>query len=134
MRKFFVIPMLLILSSVLIGCGLSSSGLTRLEGQIYWEDGGVLPPGSTVSVQIVNASLADKTETLTQTSFEAVGSPPIDFFVEYEKSKVDDRMLYTATVRIEDPDGKLLYITQTAQPVIDRGTVVDPSRVLVEPV
>ena len=134
MRKLFVIPMLLILALVLIGCGSSSSGLARLEGQIYWEDGGVLPPGSTVSVQIVNASLADATETLTQTSFDAEGLPAIDFFVEYEESKMDDRMTYTATVRIEDPDGKLLYITQTSQPVIDRGEVVEPIRILVEPV
>ena len=134
MRQFFVIPMLLILASVLIGCSSSSGDLVRLEGQIYWEDGGVLPPGSTISVQIVNASLADATETLIQTSFNAQGQPPIDFFVEYEESKMDDRMLYTATVRIEDPDGKLLYVTKTAQPVIDRGEVVDPIRILVEPV
>jgi uncharacterized lipoprotein YbaY len=134
MRHFFVIPMLLILALLISGCGSSSSGLARLEGEIYWEDGGVLPPGSTVSVQIVNASLADATEILAQTSFEAQGQPPIDFFVEYEESAVDERMLYTATVRIEDPDGNLLYITQTAQPVIDRGQVVDPIRILVEPV
>ena len=134
MRKFFVIPMLLILTPLLIGCSSSSGGLARLGGQIFWEDGGVLPPGSTISVQIVNASLADATETLTQTSFEAKGQPPIDFFVEYEESKVDDRMIYTATVRIEDPEGKLLYITKTSQPVIDRGEVVEPIKILVEPV
>ena len=134
MRKFFVIPMFLILVSALFGCGSSDSGLAKLEGEIYWEDGGVLPPGSTVSVQIVNASLADATETLTQTSFEAQGSPPIEFFMEYEESAVDDRMNYSATVRIEDPDGTLLYITQTAQFVITNGEVVEPTRILVEPV
>ena len=134
MRKLFVIPMLLIWVPLLIGCSSSASDLVRLEGEIYWEDGGVLPPGSTVSVQIVNASLADATETLVQTSFEAQGQPPIDFFVEFEESAVDDRMTYSATVRIEDADGTLLYITKTSQLVIDRGEVVEPIRILVEPV
>ena len=54
--------------------------------------------------------------------------------VEYEESKVDERMTYTPTVRIEDPEGQLLYITKTAQPVIVQGEVVDPIRILVEPV
>jgi uncharacterized lipoprotein YbaY len=125
--------MLLIVTLLISGCG-GSDDLARLEGEIYWEDGGVLPPGSTVSVQIVNASLADATETLVQTSFAAEGQPPIQFFLKFEESAVDDRMTYTATVRIEDPDGNLLYITQTAQPVINQGQAVDPIRILVEPV
>ena len=106
MRKIFVVSVLAFLAVALVACGGSSSGLARLEGEIYWEDGGVLPPGSTVRVQIVNASLADATETLAQASFEAEGQPPLDFFVGYEESKVDERMTYTATVRIEDPDGQ----------------------------
>ena len=134
MRKILIISLFLLLALIITGCGSSDSGLAKLEGGIYWEDGGVLPPGSTVSVQIVNASLADATETLTQTSFEAQGSPPIEFFMEYEESAVDDRMNYSATVRIEDPDGTLLYITQTAQFVITNGEVVEPTRILVEPV
>ena len=133
MRMIFILSVLLMLALAITGCG-GSSGLVRLEGEIYWEDGGVVPPGSTVSVQIVNASLADATETLTQASFEAQGSPPIEFFVEHEESAVDERMTYTATVRVEDPDGTLLYITQTAQPVIVQGEVIDPIRILVEPV
>lgn len=54
--------------------------------------------------------------------------------MEYAESAVDERMTYTANVRIEDPDGTLLYITKTAQPVIVQGEVVDPIRILVEPV
>ncbi len=134
MRHILIVAVLSILAVALVACGGSSSGLTRLEGEIYWEDGGVLPPGSTVSVQIVNASLADKVETLAQASFKAEGQPPLNFFVEYDEAKVDERMTYTATVRIEDPDGQLLYVTMTGQPVIVQGQIVDPIRILVEPV
>ena len=135
MRQAAILILLLSLSIFsLTACGGSDNGLARLEGEIYWEDGGILPPGSTVSVQIVNASLADATETLTQATFEAQGSSPIEFFVEYDESAVDERMNYSATVRIEDPDGNLLYITQTSQNVIEQGEVVDPIRILVEPV
>lgn len=134
MRKLLIFAIIMIMATLISGCSSSSSGLAKLEGEIFWEDGTVLPAGSTVSVQIVNASLADVTETLTQTSFEAKGSPPINFFIEYQESAVDERMTYTATVRIEDPDGTLLYITKTSQPVIVNGEVVDPIRILVEPV
>lgn len=133
MRKIFISVIILGIGLVVTGCG-GSSDLARLDGEIYWTDGGVLPPGSTVTVQIVNASLADASDVLTQTSFEAKGSPPISFFVEYDESAVDERVTYTASVRIEDPDGTLLYITQTAQTVIVQGEVVDPIRLLVEPV
>ena len=130
-----ILIVIAILSSLLLaGCGSSGSGLERIEGQIVWEDGGTLPAGSTVSVQIVNASLADATETLAQTSFTAEGSPPIDFFVEYDPANVDERMNYSATVRIEDPEGKLLYITKAAQYVIELGQQVEDIKILVEPV
>lgn len=125
---------LVILALFLAACGSSNSGMEKIEGQIVWEDGGTLPAGSNVSVQVVNASLADATETLVQTSFTAEGSPPIDFFVEFDSSQVDERMNYSVTVRIEDPDGKLLYITKTAQYVIELGQPVEDVTVLVEPV
>ena len=133
MRMIFILSVLLMLALAITGCG-GSSGLVRLEGEIYWEDGGVVPPGSTVSVQIVNASLADATETLAQTSFNVEGSPPLNFFVEYDPANVDDRMNYSATVRIEDSDGQLLYITKTAQFVIENGQQVEDIKILVEPV
>ena len=130
-----VLIVIMIFSSLLLaGCGSAAGGLDRMEGQIVWEDGGTLPAGSTVSVQIVNASLADANETLAQTSFTAEGSPPINFFIEYDPANVDDRMNYSATVRIENPDGSLLYITQTAQYVIENGQQVTPITILVEPV
>ncbi len=134
MRKFIGFSLLFMLVLIMTGCGGSSSSLAKMEGEIYWSDGGVLPEGSTVSVQIVNASLADATEVLTQASFEAQGSSPIPFFVEYDEAAVDDRMNYTANVRITAPDGTLLYITQTAQYVIEQGQVVGRINILVEPV
>ncbi|MDX1415398.1 MAG: YbaY family lipoprotein [Candidatus Promineifilaceae bacterium] len=129
-----IIILILLLGLLLTGCGSADGGMQRIDGQIVWEDGGTLPAGSTVSVQVVNASLADATETLVQTTFEAEGSPPIDFFVEYDPSQVDERMNYSVTVRIVDPDGQLLYITMTAQYIIEQGQVNNDITVLVEPV
>ena len=133
MRKLIVLSIFLVLGLIATGCS-GSNGLARLEGEIYWTDGGDLSPGSTINIQIVNASLADVSDVLTATSFEVEGSSPIQFFMEYDASAVDERVTYTASVRIEDPDGTLLYITQTAQPVINQGEVVDPIRILVEAV
>jgi hypothetical protein len=38
--------------------------------------------------------------------------PPLDFFVEYEEAKMDERMSCMATVRIENADGLQLYISR----------------------
>lgn len=133
MRLIVVITIPVLMLFSLAGCELVE-GADRIEGQISWEDGGALPAGSTVTVRIVNASLADAVETLTLTTFEAEGSPPLDFWVEYDEAAVDDRMNYAATVRIEDSNGQLIYITQTTQIVIQRGEPVEPVRILVEPV
>lgn len=134
--KKAVLTALVILAFTLVACGgsESSTGLQRIEGQITWDNGGTLPAGSNVSVTIVNASLADTTDVLGSTTFTAEGSPPLNFFIEYEAAQVDDRVNYSATVRIEDPDGSLLYVTTTAQFVIEQGQPVDNITILVEPV
>ena len=133
MRLMLIVTTLALLLLSLAGCEMVEGG-DRIEGQISWEDGGTLPAGSTVTVRIVNASLADAVETLALTTFEAEGSPPLDFWVEYDEAAVDDRMNYAATVRIEDPNGQLIYITQTTQIVIQNGEPVEPVRILVEAV
>ena len=134
MRRLFSFSLFFLLVLIVTGCGSSGDSLTKMEGEIYWSDGGVLPAGSTVSVQITNASLADASDILTQTSFEAQGSSPIQFFVEYNESAVNPSANYTANVRITSPDGTLLYVTKTAQFVIEQGQVVGRINILVEPV
>ena len=133
MNKLLVIFAILC-ALVLAGCGGSTSGLERMDGQIVWEDGGTLPAGSKVTVMIVNASLADTSDILVQTTFKAEGPSPLTFFVEYDQASVDERVNYSATVRIEDADGSLLYVTKTAQFVIEQGQQVTPINILVEPV
>ena len=134
MRYIKIGSLFLILMIVSIGCSISENGLEKLKGQVYWEDGGVLPAGSRVTIQINNSSLADDSEILTQTSYTVEGQQPINFFLEYDASLVDDRMNYSAFIRIDDPDGKLLYVTMTNQPVIIRGDQVEDIRILVEPI
>ena len=72
MRTIFVLAIFLVLGLIVTGCSGSndSNDLARLEGEIYWTDGGVLTPGSTVTIQIVNASLADTSDVLTSAAFE----------------------------------------------------------------
>jgi len=58
---------------------------------------------------------------------------PAKLLHEYTTGEIT-MMTYSATVRIEDPDGALLYITKTSQLVIDQGEILEPIRILVEPV
>lgn len=136
MKKLLLLT-LFFLNLFLVSCagtGSPPNGLARINGQITWQDGGTLPAGSKVTVTIVNASIADTSDILATANFTAEGSPPLDFYVEYDPAKVDERANYSATVRIEDSTGTLLYITMTVQYVIEQGQPVADPIILVEPV
>jgi len=92
-----------------------------VTGTIVLPAGSTIPSGSVLSVEIQDTSLADAiavtiglhTETLT----ESTGSV-IPFEVTYDPAGIDERNTYTLSVRIEDAAGNLLFINDTATPVI----------------
>jgi uncharacterized lipoprotein YbaY len=92
-----------------------------VTGTVVLPAGSTIPSGSVLSVEIQDTSLADAiavtiglhTETLT----ESTGSA-IPFEVTYDPAEIDERNTYTLSVRIEDAAGNLLFINDTATPVI----------------
>ncbi len=83
-----------------------------------------LPEDAVVKVQIVNASLADAPPEMTVLGEQVITQPgqvPIPFAVGYDTLNVQENALYSLTVRIEDGQGNLLFITTQSVPVITQG-------------
>jgi putative lipoprotein len=95
---------------------------TAITGTIEFKDGGELPAGAIVVVQLLDVSIADaKAEVLGKQEIKDAKKFPIPFRVEYDPAKVKLRGLrYSIGVRIT-VDGKLAYINDTNIAVISNG-------------
>lgn len=81
-----------------------------------------LPDDAVVEVSIYNASLADASEIVGVQVIETAGAQvPIPFDVAYSSGDINENLLYSVSARIEDGAGNLLFISDTAVPVITNG-------------
>lgn len=81
-----------------------------------------LPPGAVLEATLEDVSRADaKAETIAQTRVTSPGNPPIAFTITYDPAKIltDHRYVVRARILVDD---KLLFTTDTAAPVITRGS------------
>jgi uncharacterized lipoprotein YbaY len=124
MKRLPTISLLAFAALALAACGGSSSEAeVEVTGTIILPDGMTVPDSATISVQIQDTSQADAAATtIGEQIIEGSGqSSPIPYGVSYDPSDIDDRFTYTMRVRIENSDGSLLFINDTAIPVITRG-------------
>ena len=56
---------------------------------------------------------------------------PIPYTVTYDPAEIDQRNTYSMSARIEDGSGKLLWISDTATPVITRGSPTQDVEIVV---
>jgi len=114
----------------LLGGGSSVSGTVTYRERID------LTPGAKLIVQIRDTSYADAAAALiAEQVISDPGQVPIEFDVDYDPDDIDSRNTYSVSARIEESDGRLAFINDTAYDVITRGNPkrVDMVLVLVEP-
>ncbi len=126
------------LSSILIcvfftACG---SGSSSVSGTITYLQRIALPEDAIITVQIQDTSLADVPATVIgeqviQTEGKQV---PFEFKVAYDADTIQENHSYTMSVRITDGTGKLLFINDTAIPVITRDNPTEDVEIIVVPV
>ena len=115
------------------GCGL---GDTAVTGTVTYRERIALTPGATLTVQIRDTSYADASaELIAEQVITDPGQVPIKFKVPYDPDDIDSGNVYSVSARIEESDGRLAFISDTAYDVITRGNPkkVDMVLVLVEP-
>ncbi len=104
-----------------------------VTGTVTWRQALPIPPDAVLTVRLVDTSRADApAEVLGERTFSALSSTPIRFELPYDPARIDPRLRYQVSARIE-ARGALRFISTTAHPVLTRGA---PSHVdiVVEPV
>ena len=100
-----------------------SSGAERavVRGQALYRERIALPPGSVFEATLEDVSRADaKAAVLGTFRAENAGPVPIRFEIAYDPKAIDERHSYSVRGRILI-DGRLLFTTDTASPVLTRG-------------
>jgi putative lipoprotein len=134
MKKATII--LLILAGITVLAGCSTATEATVSGNIATQASDTLPDGATIQVQIQDVSQADAAaKVIGEKSIDGSSeSFPIPYEVTYDPASIDDRFSYSMSVRIEDADGNLIYISDTNTPVITRGNPTEDVDINVVPV
>ena len=107
-----------------------------VSGTITYRERIALTPEMTIVVELRDVSLADAAAPLIASqTIRNPGQVPISFRLPYNRDDISSWNTYGISARIEEPDGRLIFINDTAHDVITRG---NPSRadmvlVLVQP-
>ena len=98
-----------------------SAGLQQVTGTLMYRERILLPPGAVAEVWLLDTSLADAPAVeIAYQRIDDPGSPPIPFALDYDPSRIDERMQYGARATISH-DGQLLFTSDTHYPVLTRG-------------
>ena len=121
---------------ILLGAGGCGLGDTAVTGTVTYRERIALTPGATLIVRLRDTSLMDvAAELIREQVITDPGQVPIKFEIPYDPDDIDSRNTYSVSARIEESDGRLAFINDTAYDVITRGNrdTVDMVLVLVEP-
>lgn len=101
-----------------------------ISGTVAYRERIALPPGSEVYVQLLDISRGDAPSTVIAEQKIAIdGQVPIHFRLDYDAAALAPKNTYAVSARITN-DGKLLFISDTAAPVITRGNPLEADLVL----
>ena len=117
MNRLKVLTLFALLAILVVACSSESS----VTGEITFEGNSNIPEDVTVSVQIQDTSLAGApAEVIGKQIITDATEFPIPYDVSYDSDQIIDNHTYTMRARIEAAAGSLLYINDTAIPVITR--------------
>jgi putative lipoprotein len=121
MRCWFLIALVVIGVLALVGCG--DSGGASVTGEVTYRERIALPDDAVVTVQIQDISLMGVAATVIgEQVIEAGGDQtPFPYEVEYNEDEIIENHTYSMSARITDGEGKLLFISDTANLVITNG-------------
>ena len=98
-----------------------SAGMEQVTGTLMYRERIFLPPGVVAEVWLLDTSLADAPAVeIAYQRIDDPGTPPIPFALDYDPSKIDERMQYGVRATISH-DGQLLFTSDTHYPVLTRG-------------
>ena len=98
----------------------------RVTGTVTYRERIALPAKAVVHVELSDVSRLDAPAVvLSERDVTGAGQVPIPFELPYDEAAIDGRRAYAVRARI-NVDGRLIFKTETAVPVITRG---NPTRI-----
>lgn len=99
----------------------AGASMATVTGTVFYRERIALPPGATVTVQLVDMSIADAPATvLAKETITPTTQVPIPFTLSYDPKLILKTHTYAVQARIE-VEGKLRFISTTANGVITNG-------------
>lgn len=120
-----------------LGTGTSTPGAmqqARVTGTVTWRERIAVPPDATVTVRLQDVSRMDAPAVVMaeQTIATEGRQPPYPFELSVDAARVDPGMRYAVSARVEQK-GQLLFINDTAYPVMTQGAGYTVHLMLVRP-
>ena len=93
--------------------------MLTITGSVWYRERMMVPPDAEVSVSLEDVSRMDvSAKVIATTGFIAQGGPPLDFILEYDPTKLNDKGRYGLRVRIE-AGGRLMFINTEHIPAFE---------------
>jgi putative lipoprotein len=110
------------LTLMLAACQTTKAEPTAtVRGEITYRERIAVPPGAQLVVLLVDVSRADApSETIGSVTLSDIGQPPYPFEIAYRPEQIVESHSYVVQARLTH-QGRLLFITDQAYPVISRG-------------
>ena len=131
--QIILLTIIIILALSLTACSSDSAAIT---GVVTYHQRIALPDDAVVTVKIQDVSLMDvAAKVIGEQVIKTDGAQvPIPYEVPYNPNAIDERHTYSMSARIEDSTGKLLFISDTTNPVITHDNPSDDVEIVVVPV
>ncbi|MEZ4519857.1 MAG: YbaY family lipoprotein [Chloroflexota bacterium] len=139
-RKLVLVPVLLLVLALAACSGTTTDDSTGTDagitGTVTYLQRSALAPGSVITVQLQDVSLADAPATtlgeqVITTTDEQV---PVPYEVGYTSADIQDNHTYAVRATITDSAGTLLFTSDTHIPVITNGSPTEDVEIVVVPV
>jgi len=119
------------LTLMLAACQISKAEPTAsVRGEATYLERIAVPPGAQLEVRLLDVSRADApSETIGGVTLSSIGQPPYPFEIAYRPDQIVSSHQYVVQARLMH-DGRLLFITDQAYPVITRGYPTEMQLVL----
>ena len=131
-----VVSVLLIAIGALLLAGCGSSSEAAVTGTVSFQEPAPLRPDTVVMVLIRDVSKIDTHATVIVDQYMSVGDKraPFAYEVPYSADKIDESHSYSVFARVQDSAGKLLYVSNTLNPVSTQGNPTTAFEIVVVPV
>jgi putative lipoprotein len=105
----------------LFAAGGAAAAPASLRGSVSYRERIALPPGVTVTVRLIDVSLADApSQTIAETTIRPRGQVPVPFVLRYDDRDIRARRSYALSAEIRDRD-RLLFTTTRRYSVLTGG-------------